>query len=253
MKFKLLILAFLLPLFATAQNNQGTIVYDETIKLQIDIPEEHKEQLKGMFPESRTTKKELIFNSTESIYRDQEGQDNEQVVEAGSEDSGMRMKMVIERPDNQLYKSFKDETVFDKQELFGKDFLVTGEFENLKWKLINESKEIVGYSCQKAIYESEDRIVEAWYTTQIPVNNGPMQYGQLPGMILELIIGEGETHIVASDVQLNTLDKNAIQAPKKGKKVSREEYDKIVAEKQKEMEEEYGNSGGRMIIKHRRN
>ena len=237
-----------ISLMLFGQNNQGTIVYDETIKLEIDVPEEHREQLKGILPESRTAKKVLVFNASESLYKDQEGQDDQDVVEAGSEDSGMHMKMVIERPDNQLYKNIEKEEIFEKQEFFGRDFLVTGDLGNYQWKIANEQKDHLGFTCQKATMEKEDHQVVAWFTPQIPVSNGPMNYGQLPGMILEVDINDGQTHIIASEVILEELADGTIKAPKKGKKVTQDEFAEIVEKKQKEMEEEYGSKGGRMII-----
>lgn len=254
MKIQQLFFLVLFPVFAFAQNNEGRIVYNETIKLEIDVPEEHREQLKGILPDSRTAAKVLVFNANESIYKDQEGQDDEEVIEAGSEDSGMRMKMVMKRPDNQLYKNFEEETFFQKEDLFGRIFLVTDKVEKIQWKLVNDQKEILGYTCQMATMKnSKGKEVQAWFTTEIPVSNGPLHFGQLPGIILEVNVDDGQTHIVASKVELTSLEKGAIEAPSKGKKVTREEFDKIAAAKQKEMEEEYGSGGGRMIIKRRDN
>ncbi len=251
MKIKLSSILLLIPFFAFAQNNEGTIVYTETMKLQIDIPDEHREQFKGMFPESTSSKKELLFSASESIYRDQKGQDKDEVIEAGSEESGMHMKMVMSRPDNQLYKNFEKQESYQKQDLFGRNFLVTSDIKDMKWKLINESKNILGFSCMKATYTKDDKLVTAWYSSEIPVNNGPSHYGQLPGMILELDVDDGQSHIVATEISLNNLADDAINPPKKGKKVSQEEYDKIAEEKEKEMEEEFGKGGGRMVIKQR--
>lgn len=242
------LILFVLPFLISAQNNEGRIVYDETIRMEIDIPEEHREQLKAILPDSRTTKKELLFNDRESIYKDVEGENNEETHEIGSEESGMHMKMVIQRPDNRIYKNIEKNEVFEKQELFGKDFLIIDQTSRHKWKLLNEQKDILGYTCQKASFEKDDNTIVAWYSTEIPVSNGPMNYGHLPGMILELNIGDGQTHILASEIVFRKLENGDIKAPGKGKKVSREEYEKIVEEKQKEMEEEYGGQG-RMIIK----
>jgi GLPGLI family protein len=248
MKSIVLIFSFLIPISLFAQANQGTIIYDETIKLEIDIPEEHREQLKAVLPDSRTSKMMLMFNSSESIYKDYEGGEDE-VIESGSEGGGMHMKMIIQKADNQLYKNTAENIVYEKQEFFGRDFLIVDEAHSFKWKLENESKEILGYTCKKARSTNDERDIVAWFSPEIPVPNGPLHYGHLPGMILELTVDGDDTVIVAKEVILGELEEK-IQAPKKGKKVSREEYNKIVDEKQKEMEEEYGSgSGARMIIK----
>ncbi len=81
--------------------------------------------------------------------------------------------------------------------------------------------------------------VTAWYTPQIPVSNGPGSYWGLPGLILE--INEGKTTILCSEITLNPTEKAAINAPKKGKEVSRKEYNSIVKKKMKEMSERFQN------------
>ncbi len=252
MKLYKVIIALLAPCFLVAQNNEGKIIYDKSIKVDIDIPEEHREQLAGLLPDAQTAKKVLIFNSTESIYKDDDGQDTEEVVEAGSESSGMRVKMVMARPDNQLYKNISDQQIIEKEEMMGRYFRIVDDLPTFPWKLSNESKTILGYICQKAMMDHDEHQVVAWYAPQIPISNGPMQFGQLPGMILELDIDHGQAHMLASDIQFMSLDKDAIEKPSSGKKVSRQEFEEIEAKKQQEMEEEYGGNGNRMIIRQRR-
>jgi GLPGLI family protein len=89
-------------------------------------------------------------------------------------------------------------------------------------------------------------IVTAWYTPQIPVQNGPSEYGGLPGLILELNVYR--TTILCSKLVMNPKDAEKIEAPSKGQEVSREEYNKIVKEKVEEMRENFrgrGNGRGR--------
>ncbi|MEZ4839738.1 GLPGLI family protein [Flavobacterium sp.] len=84
--------------------------------------------------------------------------------------------------------------------------------------------------------------ITAWYTPDIPINQGPENYWGLPGLILE--VSDGKTVILCSKVVLNTKDKKEIKAPKKGKEVSQAEYDKIVLEKMTEMREMNQGRGG---------
>ncbi len=86
-------------------------------------------------------------------------------------------------------------------------------------------------------------IVTAWYTPMIPVKNGPGEYAGLPGLILELNFYR--TTILCSKIVLNPNEPEEIKAPKKGKEVSREEYNKIVKVKMEEMRENFRNSGSR--------
>lgn len=83
--------------------------------------------------------------------------------------------------------------------------------------------------------------VTAWYTPEIPVNQGPESYWGLPGLILE--INDGKTVVLCSKVVLNPKDKVAIKAPTKGDKVTQKEYDEIVIKKMEEMREMQGQGG----------
>ena len=85
--------------------------------------------------------------------------------------------------------------------------------------------------------------ITAWYTPDIPVNQGPENYWGLPGLILE--VTDGKTVILCSKIVMNTKDKKEIKAPKKGKEVTQAEYDKIVVEKMAEMREMNQGRGGR--------
>jgi len=90
----------------------------------------------------------------------------------------------------------------------------------------------------------EEEVV-AWYTMQIPVNNGPGDFWGLPGLILE--INSGRTTILCSKIVMNPAEKKAIKRPTKGETVTRAEYTDLVTKKMKEMREMYGGRrrGGR--------
>lgn len=84
--------------------------------------------------------------------------------------------------------------------------------------------------------------ITAWYTPEIPINQGPEGYWGLPGLILE--VNDGKTVILCSKVVLNSKEKVEIKAPNKGKETSQKEYDETVTKKMKEMSEMNGGSGG---------
>ncbi|MUU77809.1 GLPGLI family protein [Winogradskyella endarachnes] len=89
----------------------------------------------------------------------------------------------------------------------------------------------------------EPKIIEvvAWYSPQIPVNQGPDGYWGLPGLILE--INADRTTILCTKIVLNPEEKEEIEKPKKGDKVTQAEYTEIVTKKMEEMREMYGGRG----------
>ncbi|WP_343593749.1 GLPGLI family protein [Flavobacterium sp.] len=86
-------------------------------------------------------------------------------------------------------------------------------------------------------------VVTAWYTPEIPVNQGPENYWGLPGLILE--INDGTTTILCSKIVLNAKEKVEIKPSKKGKVISQKEYDETVIKKMEEFREmNRGRAGG---------
>lgn len=88
----------------------------------------------------------------------------------------------------------------------------------------------------------KDITITAWYTPEIPINQGPEAYWGLPGLILE--VNDGKTIILCSKIVLNPKDKAEIKAPSTGKEVKQKEYDDIVIKKMDEMREMNSGPGG---------
>lgn len=86
-------------------------------------------------------------------------------------------------------------------------------------------------------------LVTAWYTLDIPVNQGPGEYWGLPGLILE--INAYKTTILCSKIVMNPEEKDPIEEPTKGQEVTRKEYNEIVKTKMEEMRDMYRGRGGR--------
>ena len=80
--------------------------------------------------------------------------------------------------------------------------------------------------------------VEAWYTPQVPVSHGPLEYWGLPGLILE--VSAGKTTMLCSKITLNPAEKIEIKAPAKGKEVSKQEYKETIVSKMQEFMENRG-------------
>ncbi|TCC98297.1 GLPGLI family protein [Pedobacter psychroterrae] len=56
----------------------------------------------------------------------------------------------------------------------------------LNWELVEVTDTIAGYPCQKAILKFRGRNYAAWFTTEIPVSDGPWKFSGLPGLILKV-------------------------------------------------------------------
>ena len=83
----------------------------------------------------------------------------------------------------------------------------------------------------------------AWYSPQIPLSQGPLEYWGLPGLILEVNVGN--TAILCSKIIMNPGERSKIKAPEKGKIVTKTEYQEIISGKMQEMRNNRGRQRGR--------
>jgi len=117
------------------------------------------------------------------------------------------------------------------------------DFRNLKLKKKEEPKEgeVKKEATEKKTNFMDDfdlpkeTTITAWYTPEIPVNQGPENYWGLPGLILE--VNDGKTVTLCSKVVLNAKEKVEIKPPTNGKVISQKEYDETVVKKMAEMQD----------------
>ncbi|REC44962.1 GLPGLI family protein [Chryseobacterium sp. 5_R23647] len=111
---------------------------------------------------------------------------------------------------NPLWSMESLKSTVDKKVIYHKKYKTKYEYEELqpelKWQLHNESKKILDYSCKKATVKYRGREFVAWYTTEVPINNGPYVFEGLPGLILELEDSEDKYHFTAVGIDKKPMD-----------------------------------------------
>jgi GLPGLI family protein len=132
------------------------------------------------------------------------------------------------------FTDLSDESYVEVREFLGRTFRIPEERPSFAWRLTGEAASFLGYPVYQAIATQDSTTIEAWFTPDIPVPAGPAQYGGLPGLILTLAVDSNRVVYTAKAIDLTTAI-DAIKAPSEGSKVTRAEYDKIVAEKQEEL------------------
>ena len=60
------------------------------------------------------------------------------------------------------------------------------EKADLKWNITSEKEKIGSYSTQKAMTDFGGRTWTAWFTAEIPIQDGPYKFSGLPGLIVKL-------------------------------------------------------------------
>lgn len=88
----------------------------------------------------------------------------------------------------QIYKGKTDGkiTIVDHPDIMAKSFQYEDETGILPWKITKETDTILTYTCHKATLKFRGRDYIAWFTTDIPLNDGPWKFSGLPGLILKV-------------------------------------------------------------------
>jgi GLPGLI family protein len=216
------------------------------------LSELQKKQIKARLKNRLEKSYVLEFNKEESMYKEESKLD---AISGATDSWGKNFSP------GDIYKNLKTQTQTQNQEFYGKNFLVSDSLLDLKWILGSETKKIGNYTCYKATSSvptdvltwysfswdslrkktdstsTEDKIIkmttiEAWYTPQLPIGNGPGDYVGLPGMILE--VSAGDTTLLCYKIILNPEEKIEIKVPSKGKVISKKDYKLTITEKMKE-------------------
>lgn len=245
MKKYLFLPALLFAFALQAQENQsGTVVYEQTVKLEIKL-EGDAAQFADMLPKERKSNKVLYFNPEVSSFQNGESADNDAM---NMSSGGGNMTIQMKEPENKVFTNLKKNTQLEQREFMTRMFLIEGK-SPVNWKMTGNQKMILDYPCQEAVTEIDSLPVNVWFTPAIPVSAGPGNYSGLPGLVLEVNSNNGKRMLLATSVELGPVDNNLLEIPKKGKKVSREEFTQIVDEKMKEMGGQKGEGGNVMMIR----
>lgn len=255
----------------SAQNFEGVATYQSSRKMDgfafkgEGMTPEMEEQIKQKMAKQFQKEYILTFNLSESIWKEAESLGSGPATASAN---GMIIQ-VATSGDGLTYKNTSENLFLQETEVFSKPFLVKDELEPREWELTQETKKIGKYTAYKAIFtdyresmsmsfsnENEENQMEktvdtirleAWYTPEIPVSQGPTSYWGLPGLIME--INDGSMTYICTKVVLNPEDGVKVKRPSKGKEVTREELRVITDEKTQEMMKKYSNGGGEVHIK----
>jgi GLPGLI family protein len=84
-----------------------------------------------------------------------------------------------------FFKDLRDNIFCYSDQIRFKYFTIKDKINPIDWQLMDESKIILGYSCQKASCNFRGRQYYVFFTNEIPIQDGPWKLIGLPGLILE--------------------------------------------------------------------
>ncbi len=85
----------------------------------------------------------------------------------------------------QVEKNYPDYSVNFFTNLGSIEYMIQ-ESRNQNWKILPEKEKVGEFNTQKATCDYVGRIWTAWFTTDIPIQDGPHKFHGLPGLIVKL-------------------------------------------------------------------
>lgn len=80
-------------------------------------------------------------------------------------------------------------------------FMYEEQITQWSWEIGDSTKIVLGYECINAVTHYHGRKWTAWFSPEIPVQNGPWKLGGLPGLILEAQAEGGQYSFIATGIQ----------------------------------------------------
>ena len=84
-----------------------------------------------------------------------------------------------------IYKNYPQGKMTVTDGLSLQDYGYEDELNTQQWEIKDSTKTILDYPCQMAVCNFRGRQWTAWFTTDIPVSDGPWKLSGLPGLIME--------------------------------------------------------------------
>ncbi|KFF09094.1 GLPGLI family protein [Chryseobacterium luteum] len=169
----------------SAQNNR--FVYQVTMKPDA----ENKSDIK-------TENAYLDISAEKSLFYSENRYKRDSILQKAFQGGGGRGSVSREQMEgvrtNINYSVEKDKasqkTYF--KDRIGRDLYVYEEDRTLNWKMSSETTKIGDYKVQKATTDFAGRKWTAWFTTDLPYQDGPYKFGGLPGLIVKAEDDKGD-------------------------------------------------------------
>lgn len=94
----------------------------------------------------------------------------------------------------------------------------------INWEITDSTKNIIGYDCQLAIGNFHGRRWLSWFTTDIPLQDGPWKLAGLPGLILAAECEGGQYVFEADGIQETYKNMMEVYGKEKWEAIDRKDF-----------------------------
>lgn len=194
---------------------QGKVEYERKTNMHAFFGEgSWAKEMRTRYPQFRTSYFDLVFDSSHSIWQ------------AGREipdDKYKNFWMNAGLTDTKYFNFTTGQTT-QLKEVFEKNYLMQDSMLQIEWKMTEETRNIAGFECRKAVGKFMDSLyVIAFFTDQILSPAGPESFNGLPGLVLGAAFPRIHTTWFATKLQLQQVTPAQMPIPAKGKKATRGE------------------------------
>ena len=128
------------------------------------------------------------------------------------------------------YKDYqKNEMIILENIAISNRFVFTDELQPQDWEIQTDTMTILGYHSQKATCHYRGRDWIAWFTSEIPISEGPWKFYGLPGLITK--VADDKEHYSFTLTGFQEIEESIdTDIPKRAEKTTREEFVKLLIE-----------------------
>lgn len=209
MSFKRYIICFLLLVIGYsgfAQIKSGKVTYERKTNLYKKYKDDDVREWIREEDKNKIDFFELFFNDTMSVFKPVESELKENYSWATSK--------------NSVYQNFNTNTIYMLKTIWGESIPLRDSLAWRKWKITDNTRNIAGYKCRKAIWCVNDSTrLYAWFSQELETGTGPETFNGLPGVILGLAPEDGGVVYFAKKVEVIKPEPSVFVAPKTKSKV----------------------------------
>ncbi|MCY0969129.1 GLPGLI family protein [Chryseobacterium wangxinyae] len=139
----------------------------------------------------------LDISAEKSMFYSENRIKRDSVMQANRQSGGARgfnrdqMESLRSNINYSIEKDKKNQKTVYKDRL-GRDQYSYEEDRSLNWKILSETTKIGEYKVQKAETEFGGRKWTAWFTTDLPYQDGPYKFSGLPGLVVKAEDADGD-------------------------------------------------------------
>lgn len=185
------------PLLALVIGLHCSFVNKNANKSVYSVAYYHFQHIKDTTQSGKVSTEEfyLAFNETQSLYISKTKLDRDSlqqlILKKANENNSdiVDMGMFVPATDESILNTNAGLNIFNH--FNGNNYLIQEPIEKINWEITDETTQILGYTCQKAVGMYKGRNYSAWFTIDIPAAFGPWKLQGLPGLILEAYDNSG--------------------------------------------------------------